>query len=76
MCFALAPLLCRQDSCCTGRIRDSGMVCSDTQAAPCVIDDEGASVKAAGKPLLGGSFPIVLKRSDVRCLGNKFFAAL
>ncbi|CAM9421032.1 unnamed protein product [Ascophyllum nodosum] len=27
------------DDCCAGRIRDTGVICSDSGAAPCIIDD-------------------------------------
>lgn len=32
-----------QFGCCMGRIWDSGKMCDATTAAPCIIDEEGAS---------------------------------
>lgn len=31
---------CRQDSCCSSMIKASNDMCSDTGAAPCIIDDD------------------------------------
>ena len=34
-----------QSACCMSAITDSGVMCSNTTAAPCIIDDAGASCK-------------------------------
>lgn len=49
-------LLFSQDLCCTGRIRDSGVMCSETQGAPCIVENDGESctalAKAVSNPIL------------------------
>ena len=48
------PLHFKQDNCCTGRIEDSGDMCSVTGAAPCIMDDipvPGASCVTLGRPV-------------------------
>ena len=41
-----------QPSCCTTVITANGGMCSTTMAAPCIIDDDGASCEALAKPAL------------------------
>lgn len=45
----IPSLPCSQSSCCTSEISNSGIYCSDTLVAPCIIDDDGASCRAVAK---------------------------
>ena len=42
----IVPIFRYQSNCCVGAITSSGMMCSDTQEAPCIINNDGTSCGA------------------------------